>query len=258
MIYYQTDNSTKPFNYNVRKNTDYCFPSHLHRDFELAFIESGSCTVIIDGKAQDLSTGEFVLILPNSIHSYYTKEKSKVIVYVFSKEYVAEFHKLSKNKKCDINCFFMNDAEKSVFFNALSSKAPSIMEITVATNLACLAFYNKNGAYFKKVSSTSNNNLMHKILNFITEHYKEDISLKGLAQKLGYEEHYLSRCFNKYFNKNFKSFINELRISFATECINQNPDLTITQIALASGFQSVRSFNRAYKNIMGTTPKKSK
>ena len=88
--------------------------------------------------------------------------------------------------------------------------------------------------------------------------YKEDISLKSLSEKLGYEEHYISRCFNRYFDRNFKSFINELRISFAIEYMNQNPDSTITQIALSSGFQSVRSFNRAYKNVVGTTPKHSK
>ncbi|MBE6761577.1 MAG: AraC family transcriptional regulator [Ruminococcaceae bacterium] len=258
MVYYQTDNSTKPYNYNKRINTDYCFPLHLHRDFELAYVEGGCCTLTVDGKAQELKVGEFALILPNCIHSYYTKEKSKVSVYVFSKEYVSEFHKLCKNKVCDINCFFMKEEEKTVFLNALVSKAPTILDITVAMNIACSAFYKHNGTNFKKSSFSSTDNLMHKILNIITERYKEDISLKGLAKELGYEEHYISRCFNKYFGKNFKAFINELRISFAIEYMNKNPNLTITQIALASGFQSVRSFNRAYKTIMGTTPKNSK
>ena len=144
MVYYQTDNSTKPFNYNVRKNKDYCFPSHLHRDFELAYVEGGSCTVTIDGKTQELTMGEFALILPNCIHSYFTKEKSLITVYVFSKEYVGEFHKICKGKKCDINCFNMSKEEKAVFFDYLLENNPSVLNITTAMNLACSAFFRQN------------------------------------------------------------------------------------------------------------------
>jgi len=254
MVYYQTENSTKPYNYNIIKYTDYFFPSHLHRDFELAYVNEGSCHITIDGREEMISAGEFALVLQNSIHSYHTKEKSEITVCVFGKEYTPEFCKIAENKKYAKNCFFMTEEEEKVFFSHTTQKSPSTLDIAVAMNIACSAFLRQNKNSLKGASKLSTDDLMHKILEIISEHYTENITLKELSYKLGYEEHYISRCFNKYFNKNFKSFINELRLSYAIESISKNPDVTITEIALTSGFQSVRSFNRVYKNIMGHSP----
>ena len=100
---------------------------------------------------------------------------------------------------------------------------------------------------------------MHKMLSFITEHYTENITLTSMAEHLGYEPHYLSRCFHRAFDKNFKEFVNEYRIARASELLNKaDGDISITDIAYQSGFQSVRSFNRVYKNSLGKEPRRIK
>ena len=73
---------------------------------------------------------------------------------------------------------------------------------------------------------------------------------------MGYEEHYLSRCFHNCFAMNFKQFVNEYRIQFARRLLEQQPPLPITEIAYMSGFGSVRNFNRVYRAIVGTEPRK--
>ena len=74
-----------------------------------------------------------------------------------------------------------------------------------------------------------------------------------MADYLGYEKHYVSRYFNKWFNTNFKQFINEYRVGYAEELLKRH-DLSVTEVAYKAGFGSVRSFNRVFKSIMNKTP----
>ena len=258
MFFYQNENSKNPYNYNKRETENYFFPPHFHNDFELAYVKAGCCTVTIDGNSQEIKENEFSLILPNSIHSYQTKESSIVTVFVFSKEYVSEFYKKIHNKRSTANCFFMSESEKNVFFSHLISENPEVLDIVIAMNIACSAFLKAKSNGIFTVNKSPTDSLMQKILYYITFHYTENISLKTLASETGYEEHYLSRCFHRYFNKNFKQFINEMRISKAMEYMLANPNASIIDVAFSSGFQSVRNFNRIYKNITGTTPTENK
>lgn len=258
MFFHQSENSKNPYNYNKRETENYFFPPHFHNDIELAYVKSGSCTVTIDGNSQEIKENEFSLILPNSIHSYKTERNSSVVVFVFSKEYVSEFYKIIHNKKSDSNCFFMNETEKSVFFSRLINEKPDVLDIVIAMNIACSSFLNAKSSEIISVNSSPTDSLMQKILYYISIHYTENISLKTLAIETGYEEHYLSRCFHKYFNKNFKQFINEMRISKSIEIIASNPNVSIIEVAFSSGFQSVRNFNRIYKKITGNTPRENK
>lgn len=258
MFFHQNENSINPYNYNKREGKNYFFPPHFHKDFELAYVKEGSCTVTVDGNSQEIKENEFSLILSNSIHSYETKEKSAVIVFVFSKEYVNEFYKIMLNKKTDTNCFSMSEAEKNLFFSYLIKEKPNVLDIVTAMNIACSAFLKAKNDRIFVANCSLTDNLIEKILNYISLHYTEDISLKTLAAESGYEEHYISRCFHKYFKKNFKQFINEMRISKALEYMTLNPDAQIIDIAFTSGFQSVRNFNRVFKQITGNTPKEHK
>ena len=94
------------------------------------------------------------------------------------------------------------------------------------------------------------------MLLYISEHYRENITLESMARELGYESHYISRCFHTHLSKNFKEFVNEYRIHYAKHLISSPERMTMTEIAFLSGFQSVRNFNRVYKSIEGTEPRR--
>jgi AraC-like DNA-binding protein len=96
-------------------------------------------------------------------------------------------------------------------------------------------------------------NLMRSISDYIVEHYKEKISLSDVALRLGYNYHYLSKRFNKIFHVSFTEFLNSYRLDAALELLVET-ELDITEVALSSGFQSVRSFNDFFKMKMGATP----
>lgn len=87
-------------------------------------------------------------------------------------------------------------------------------------------------------------------------HEDPELTLPSLAASLGIHPHDLSRIINNGLKKNFSDFINELRVREAMRKI-RNPAyarLTLLGIAAESGFNSQRTFNRAFKEISGQTP----
>lgn len=85
-----------------------------------------------------------------------------------------------------------------------------------------------------------------------------DLTLPKLAEGLNVSTHHLSQVINEVHDKNFFNFINKYRIEEVKRKI-QDPkyqNYTLLGIAYESGFNSKSAFNRAFRNITGTTPSK--
>lgn len=104
----------------------------------------------------------------------------------------------------------------------------------------------------KKVTDESEQKLM-LIINFIKENYTEDISREGLAAAVDMSPNYMSSMFKNYTGIKINEYINRLRIDEAVKQLEENT-LKIIDIALLVGFESLSTFNRAFKNIMKKTP----
>jgi len=76
----------------------------------------------------------------------------------------------------------------------------------------------------------------------------------ALAEKVGINEHYLSRIINHYFGKNFNELINGYRIEEAKIRLRDEPGTQITVIGFEVGFNSIASFNRVFKEKAGVSP----
>lgn len=83
------------------------------------------------------------------------------------------------------------------------------------------------------------------------------LSISTLAVQLKTNTTYLSEVINKYKNKNFNAYINELRIQYICEKIYNHPEYLnykISYLAEESGFISHSSFATVFKNITGISP----
>ena len=78
-----------------------------------------------------------------------------------------------------------------------------------------------------------------------------------VAQKYGYNYQYLSRTFNKTFKTNFKKMLNYYRLEQAIAFLDET-DMSISQIAFESGFQSIRSLNAVCLETYGKSPSEVK
>lgn len=81
-----------------------------------------------------------------------------------------------------------------------------------------------------------------------------DLTLAGLARKLGTNSHHLSRAINEGLGVNFSTFIAAIRSRRVAELIDGGREDDLLDLALEAGFSSKASFNRAFQAAMGMAP----
>ncbi|MCU0847743.1 MAG: AAA family ATPase [Spirochaetes bacterium] len=93
-----------------------------------------------------------------------------------------------------------------------------------------------------------------KVISYINRHYTEDISRERLADMVGISPNHLGKFFMIYTGNKIGDYINELRIKSSLKRLKDSNE-NIIDIAYDTGFESLRTFNRAFLKVMKTTPK---
>jgi len=106
------------------------------------------------------------------------------------------------------------------------------------------------------IFSPQDNAIIEKI-DYIIENEKPFLELdfnRGmLADKLGLTEPHLSRIINTHYKKSFSELMNINRIDFAKEALIHTSK-SVTEISFDSGFKSITSFNRVFKDLEEMPP----
>lgn len=220
---------------------------HCQTSFEIIFVEKGSVVLELKDRVVEINQNECAWVLPYEIHQITTPQESKVSISIFSTDYIADFYDTVKKKSlknpvtefsCDILEKLKNNSDdrfllKSTLYR-LCSKVIS------------------NEIYEDDSKSRTDNSV--KIILYVQEHYKEQISLKSLAKELGYSYSYTSAIFKECFNKNFSDVVNEYRLNEAARLLKLKK-YTITEISQLCGFSTIRNFNIAFKDYYDNTPR---
>lgn len=83
-----------------------------------------------------------------------------------------------------------------------------------------------------------------------------DLTIQTMSISMETNRTYLSRLVNMMYKTDFRTYINNLRISYAKELIVMEPSASMEYIALKSGFKTLSQFNRKFKEIDGDTPRR--
>lgn len=81
-----------------------------------------------------------------------------------------------------------------------------------------------------------------------------DLSLPGLARRLGTNTGRVSRAINHGLGMNFSAFVNGLRAEGVAIALEDQPDTDLLALAFDMGFASKASFNRAFRARFGMAP----
>lgn len=100
---------------------------------------------------------------------------------------------------------------------------------------------------------TSVNTLIRNAEKLIYRHYKEQIGVAQIAEKLNVSPNYLSSQFKKYKNISLTGYITDLRMKAATEMLIL-PGANVKNISENLGYQSSRHFSRLFREKFGITP----
>ena len=101
--------------------------------------------------------------------------------------------------------------------------------------------------------STSIKNHFKNNKPFLATGYK----IKDLSQELKTPIYLISSFINQEYGKNFNELINEYRVDYITDLLNESPDsqnFTLEALAKSAGFNSRNTFIEAVKKKSGMTP----
>ena len=110
-----------------------------------------------------------------------------------------------------------------------------------------------NGVSAATPSDDGNSELLSKLLLYIHDNYDKSLTLHSLAATFGYHPAYISAYFKSRLDMCISRYINIIRLKHAVLLMRQKK-YTVTQIAFECGFQSTRTFYRAFHKELGCSP----
>lgn len=94
---------------------------------------------------------------------------------------------------------------------------------------------------------------LNTAVNYMTQHFAEDITLESVAEIVGLSKYYFTRAFKRHTGQTFCEHLNYLRIE-AAEKLLLDSGLSISSICKNCGYSCISSFNRAFRRHKGYTP----
>lgn len=96
-----------------------------------------------------------------------------------------------------------------------------------------------------------------KALQFISVHFRSQLSLAQAAEKSGMSVSSFVRFFKKKTGMTFIDYLNSIRIFEACKLL-RDPEPSVLQISMLCGFNNQSHFNRVFKKIVGVSPRQYK
>lgn len=251
MLVYQRDNSTSQDHIQIDVYDDFSIFPHFHRDFEFFLVLEGEIDAIVHGRTETARAGELGFVFSNEVHAYQTSKHSKVIMCPFSGSFVSSFVRETEGFIGERITFPCGEALAGYIKDCyMQPYKPDKMTLKASLYAICARYLQCVPLVERK---RGNDDLLHGLLSYVEENYREDITMKSAAKAIGYDENYLSRYFHQMVGMNYRRFINQYRVEYACHLIADKSG-RISDIALECGFQNIRSFNRAFQDIMQETP----
>lgn len=252
ITYYE--NREVPFDSYLTK--DLTFMLHLHKQLELVYVTEGSVSLKVDEHNKTLSQGELAIIFPNSIHSYESGQPSELLLVILEPELVGDYAQIL-NKNQAVNPFLLkSQIHPDIIYllpYLIRYRQQPISRKLLKGYLAILVGRVLEQVELISSSSKTDADLVHRALYYINRHFTEPLTLQSISSTLGFSKYYLSRCFCEKTGCNFNQYLNSLRIDYAKRLL-ESSNLSVTEIAYESGFESQCTFYRAFRETSGATP----
>ena len=239
---------------------------NIHRSFEFMVVMNGSCKVNVMGKSYAVNEGQAVLIMPYQVHNFEIGGDCRLLDVTFSEELVNTLAETISTYSPSTPIFTPQKETFDYFCSQMISLfgensglckliSPPSKRIKVKGLL-----YSLESEFLDQVPLDKNDknedysNIVTHLLQYISENFRQDISLSDISASTGYNYHYLSRALNKSVGMGFKQLLNMHRMLYAFRAL-RDTNASITKISFDSGFQSIRSFNHVCMEMYGCTPR---
>ncbi len=231
----------------AKKKINLDFLPHIHSCFEVLFVTEGQIACEVSSEKKLMNKGDIILILPHQIHSYRTSGYSETFTFVFSCDLVSGVHEYTKGKRLLNPVIYMENSCEMI--DILAGNKNLFFKQAILHTICAMVLENSELAD----DNQANPELIAMLVSYVQTHFKEEVSLKKLAMEWGYNYTYLSNLFHKSLQQNFSTYLRRFRLDYAVSLL-RTTDKTITEIALESGFNTIRNFNIAFKETYSIPP----
>ena len=225
---------------------------HMHISPEIILVTEGTLNMCVKGKDYNINKGQALFVPPYEAHSFSSKIDNVSHVLLFSCDLLSYMTDHLRNNEIDSHIF----TPSPILFELVEEYLPEETNYAdprkAEAILSPFLYEIFEKCRFKKRAQPLEDRLLFA-LEYISKNFSSEITLEDVAKVAGVHPVTLSRSFTKRTGTTFASFVKYTRARHAAELI-RNKKLTFTEVAMQSGFGSVRSFNRSFLEIYGVTP----
>ena len=248
---------------------------HYPVEFMFYYFIHGSGIAKIDGKHYDIGEGDIIILTPSELF-YCAVDKDKlherIVLHVnetILKHFPADsqslfmpFYKLANGAGNRIPAEMVRSLGLDTAFRKLMSilreedSTSSILGICKAVEI--LAHIGKAVSVQKagKNQKACENPLIHRVIDYLNRHFKEDINISQIALRFNVDRSYLSHLFKENTGVSLWNYVIYRRINLFNNLVKEGH--SIEETSRQVGFGNYSNFFRLYKKNMNMTPKEFK
>lgn len=237
---------------------------HWHPELEIVYMIKGKLDANISGKNIRLCDGDLYFANKDELHQTSTPSEINInyyIVLLLSFDFLKNYNKNIDNMYFEVN---NNQTAKQNIANIIKNMVP------IAENQPSYYQLSLNSDIFriyeilltqcikprKSVAPTqigNNFDYAKKVISYITDNYKKNITLNSVASLVGLTPSYFSNYFKNATGCSLLQYLNGVRLEHALNDIIYS-DVSVKESAVQNGFSNVKSFITQCKKVYGCTP----
>lgn len=252
------------------------YPLHWHKEIEITYALKGSFDVLVNGEKYTIEEGDAVIINSGMSH-FYSPNEAELLTAIFPLDIVRDSsgstaleedikERLSRNSRTTQGWIY-GDKEKvgrimqrldgipeDSFGRTLVIRA-GIFELLYlfadsGHNPSSLEIVTPDDKEEEKIKER-----IEKVFKYIEENCHRQLTLPEVAEISGYVPTYFARVFKNYTGMTFYDYFTTYRMSKAQVALIWG-DESIAEVATKCGFNSVKTFDRVFKENFGVSPLK--
>jgi len=258
------------FQDNLEKST-----WHYHNNFEISFITEGSGKRIVGDSIEEFQPGDLAFIGSNLPHVWIADKETRMLskrtlemvflqfnLNILSDQLLSlpEFSNVKKalvlsERGIQIIGDTLNQVSEVMLQLPYLKSFERMIHFFILMDLIGKSKTNIQLASkeYLKIRFKTGNKRVADIHEYLMNNYREEVNLKELAGLVNMAEGSLCRFFKMNMGITVFEYLNKIKTEFACKLL-MDPDLSILEVCLDSGFNNVSHFNKQFKKITGVPP----
>lgn len=242
-------------------------PMHWHRAVEIIYMQEGSLDVTVESESFTIQKGDCIVINGNVLHSTKcTSPNTAILLQIpldFMEKYIPALGQLiflfdfrTKDQRLQTKqAMFKTILEQLQIINDVRPDGYLLRFNSLIFELLFQLYHNFAVKILQNNTSQEKKDMdrLEPVLNYISEHYREPISLNEIAEVACLQTGYFCRFFKKKMGITFLEYQNEYRLSFIYRDLITTRD-PVHVILERHGFTNYKLFRRIFLEHFGNTP----